>query len=140
MKRIRWNASRLRNAYIKSYPLPLDVALPLFSWGLQMRNGKVIDLLNKINFTQFENDSNFTILTSNRYQAKHACFKAGYYFQQGDEVKGEHVPAEDLLDITTQINQHTNHRIGKLIFYDLDSTNLIQYEKDIFQKVRNNLN
>jgi hypothetical protein len=128
------------NAYIKSYPLTLDVALPLFSWALQMRNGKVIDLLNKINFTQFENDSNFTILTSNRYKATHACFKAGYYFQQGDEVKGEHVPAEDLLDITTQINQHTNHRIDKLIFYDLDSTNLIQYEKDIFEKVRNNLN
>jgi hypothetical protein len=128
------------NAYIKSYPLPLQVALPLFSWELQMRDGKVIDLLNKINLTQFENDSNFTNLTGNRYRALRACFKAGYYFKQGDEVKGEHVPAEDLLDITTQINQYTNHRIGKLIFYDLDSTNLIQYEKDIFKKISNNLN
>lgn len=128
------------NAYIRSYPLPLQVALPVFSWGLHIRNGKVTDLLNKINFTQFENDSNFTILTGGRYKALHACFKAGYYFQQGDEVKMEHVPAEDLLDIATQLNQNTNHRIGKLIFYDLDSTNLIQYEKDVFQKIRNNLN
>lgn len=128
------------NAYIRSYPLPLDVALPVFSWGLQMRNGKVIALLNKINFTQFENDSNFIRSTSNRYLTKNACFKAGYYFQQGDEIKAERVPADDLLDITSQINQYTNRRIGKLIFYDLDSTNLIQYEKDIFQKVRNNLN
>lgn len=128
------------NAYIKSYPLPLQVALPVFSWGLQLRGGKVIALLNKINITQFENDSNFTILTGSRYKALHPCFKAGYYFQQGDEVKPERVPADDLLDITSQINQYTNRRIGKLIFYDLDSTNLIQYEKDIFQKVRNNLN
>ncbi|MBO9199324.1 MULTISPECIES: hypothetical protein [Niastella] len=128
------------NAYIRSYPLPLDVALPLFSWGLQLRNGRVVELLNKTNFTQFNNDSNFTILTNNRYQAKHACFKAGYYFQQGDEIKAEHVPAEDLLEITKQINQHTNRRIGKLIFYDLDSTNLIQYEKDIYKKVRSSLN
>ena len=123
------------NAYISSYHLPLDVALPIFSWGLHLRNGRVIALLNKINFVQFENDSNFTISTSNRYQVKHACFKAGYYFQPGDEIKSEHVPAADLLEITTQINKHTNHRIGKLIFYDLDSTNLIQYETDIIKKV-----
>ncbi len=123
------------NSYISSYHLPLDVALPVFSWGLHLRNGRVIDLLNKINVTPFETDSNFTILTSNRYQAKHACFKAGYYFQQGDEIKNEHVSAEDLIEITTQINKNTNHRIGKLIFYDLDSTNLIQYETDIIKKV-----
>lgn len=128
------------NAYIRSYPLPLDVALPLFSWGLQMRNGRVIELLNKINFTQFENDPNFIRSHGNRYLAKNACFKAGYYFQQGDEIKPERVTADDLLEITNQINQYTNRHIGKLIFYDLDSTNLIQYEKDIFKKVRNNLN
>jgi len=126
------------NAYIKSYPLPLDVALPVFSWGLQIRNGKVVELLNKINFTQFGNDSNFIKVSSNRYLTKNACFKAGYYFQQKDEIKGEHVPAEDLMEITNQINKYTNHRIGKLIFYDLDSTNLIQYEEDIFKKVLNN--
>ena len=128
------------NAYIKSYPLPLQVALPVFSWGLQLRDGKVIDLLNKINFTQFENDSNFTILTPNRYKVLQPCFKAGYYFQPGDEVKLERVPADDLMDITNQINLYTNRRIGKPIFYDLDSTNLIQYEKDVLKKVRNNLN
>ena len=128
------------NSYISTYHLPLQVALPVFSWGLQLRKGHVIELLNKINFTQFESDSNFIILTSNRYQAKHACFKAGYYFQPGDEIKSEHVPAKDLLEITTQINKNTNHRIGKLIFYDLDSTNLIQYEKDIIKKVLANTN
>jgi hypothetical protein len=126
------------NSYIKSYPLPLDVALPVFSWGLTIRNGKVVELLNKIDFTQFENDSNFTRASNNRYQVKHACFKAGYYFRENDEIKQEHVPADDLLDITNQINQYSNRRIGKLIFYDLDSTNLIQYEKDILEKVRNN--
>lgn len=128
------------NAHIKTYPLPLDVALPVFSWGLTIRDGKVVELLNKIDFTQFENDSNFTRVNKNRFLAKHACFKAGYYFRERDEIKQEHVSADDLLYITNQINQYTNRRIGKLIFYDLDSTNLVQYEKDIFEKVRNNIN
>jgi hypothetical protein len=118
--------------------LPLDVALPVFSWGQTVRDGKVVELLNKINVTQFDNDSNFTRIDKTRFITKHACFKGGHYFKEKDEIKLEHVPAEDLVDITTQINQHTNHRIGKLIFYDLDSTNFIQYEKDIFKKVLDN--
>jgi hypothetical protein len=126
------------NTYIRSYPLPLDIALPVFSWALQVRDGKVVELLNKINISQFKNDSNFISVNIEWYKAKHACFKAGYYFKENDVIKPEHVPANDLLDITTQINQNTNHRIGKLIFYDLDSTNLVQYEKDIFKKVLSN--
>lgn len=128
------------NSYIRSYPLPLDVALPVFSWGLTIRDGKVVELLNKINFTQFENDSNFIKADSDRYQVKHACFKSGYYFKENDQIKQEHVPAGDLQDITNQINKYTNHKIGKLIFYDLDSTNLVQYDKDVFEKALNNLN
>lgn len=128
------------NSYIKSYPLPLDVALPVFSWALTIRDGKVVELLNKINFTQFENDSNFIKAGSHRYQVKHACFKGGYYFKENDQIKQEHVPAGDLQDITNQINKYTNHKIGKLIFYDLDSTNLVQYDKDVFEKALNNLN
>ncbi|THU37100.1 hypothetical protein FAM09_19300 [Niastella caeni] len=128
------------NSYIKSYPLKLHAALPVFSWALKLRNGKVVELLNKINFTQFENDSNFIRISNDRYQAKHACFKWGFYFKEKDEIKQEHIPAEDLLDITNQINEHSNGRIDKLIFYDLDSTNLIQYEKDIFEKIHNNWN
>jgi len=128
------------NSYIRSYPLPLDVALPVFSWGLTIRDGKVVALLNKINFTQFENDSNFIKAGSDRYQVKHACFKSGYYFKENDQIKQEHVPAGDLQDITNQINKYTNHKIGKLIFYDLDSTNLVQYDKDVFEKALNNLN
>jgi hypothetical protein len=131
------------NSYVRSYPLPLDVALPVFSWGLTIRDGKVVELLNKIDFTQFENDSNFIPrglgINKNRYLAKHACFKAGYYFRERDEIKQEHVSADDLLEITDQINKYSNHRIGKLIFYDLDSTNLIQYEKDFLEKVHRNL-
>lgn len=126
------------NSYIKSYPLPLDIALPVFSWALKVRDGKVVELLNKINISQFKNDSNFISVKTEWYKAKHACFKAGYYFKENDVIKPEQVPAGDLLDITTHINQNTNHRIGKLIFYDLDSTNLVQYEKDIFKKILSN--
>ena len=128
------------NSFIKSYPLQLDVALPVFSWSFTIREGKVVELLNKIDFASFNNDSNFIRAGINRFKAKHSCFKAGHYFKANDEIKQEHVPVNSLLDITDQINRYSNLRIGKLIFYDLDSSNLIQYEKDLFEKIRSNVN
>ena len=121
--------------YIKSYPLTLDIALPIFAWGLQIREGKVIKLLNKMNFLHFENDSNFMASGKGRYTARQACFHGGYYFQDKDEVKTEHVPEQDLLEIVTQVNRYSNHRIRDIIFYDLDKENINLYEAGIFKKI-----
>jgi hypothetical protein len=123
------------NPAIKAYPLTLDIALPIFAWALQIRDDKVVKLLNKMNFLHFENDSNFTGAGKDRYAVKHACFHGGYYFKENDTVKTEHVPEEDLLDIITQINRYSNHRIRNLIFYDLDKENLVLYDKNIFRKI-----
>lgn len=123
------------NSFISAYPLPLDVALPIFSWGLKIRNGRVTELLNKIYFRHFENDSNFRYVNRNWFTAVHPCFKAGYYFAQGDAVKIEQVSASDLLEMAEDINRNSNKNINNIIFYDLDSANLVQYEKNIYKKV-----
>lgn len=114
--------------------------MPIFSWGLKISNGKVVQLLNKINFSHFKNDSNFISTKNNRFLVKHACFKGGYYFRENDEVKIEHISAQDLLEITEQINHHSGSKTRNLIFYDLDSTNLIHYEKNIFKEILDNTN
>lgn len=128
------------NPSIKYYPLTLDIALPVFAWGLQIREGKVIKLLNKMNFLHFENDSNFTAAGNGRYNVKHACFHGGYYFKENDAVKTEHVPEDDLMDIIKQVNRYSNHRIRNLIFYDLDKENLTLYDAVIFKKILDRLN
>lgn len=120
---------------LQTYPLPLDIALPLFAWGLQLRAGKVVKLLNKMNFRHFQNDTNFIATGKDRYTAQHACFHGGYYFMENDSVKTEQVTEKDLLDITAQINRYSNKRIGNLLFYDLDTENLVLYDKNIFRKM-----
>lgn len=122
---------------IQNYPLTMDLALPIFTWSLQIRQGKVIQLLNKMSFAHFENDSNFNKLSPTRYAARHACFHGGYYFQEGDSVKIEHVDEENLLDILDQTKRFSNHKIRGLIFYDLDIRNISLYEKGIFEKLHN---
>ena len=123
------------NSYIKTYPLMLDVALPIFTWGQQIREGKVVRLLNKMNFMDFENDSNFIAVKKGWFAAKHSCFKSGYYFIENDNVKIENASGNDLLEIANDIHHNSNQKIRNIIFYDLDKTNLILYDQDIFKKI-----
>jgi len=120
---------------LHSFPLSLDIALPVFSWALLVRDGKVVQLLDKMNAGLFEKDTAFDHISPNWYSAKQGCFKSGYYFRAGDKVKVESVSADDLLDIIADVNQHSNHRIGNLIFFDLDRQNLQLYEKNIFKEI-----
>ncbi|MBS1659435.1 MAG: hypothetical protein JST68_00145 [Bacteroidetes bacterium] len=120
---------------LRSYPLTLDLALPVFTWGLKVRDGKVVQLLDKMNTGLFDKDSSFRRQSPNRYTAAQGCFKSGYYFQAGDQVKIESVSAGDLKEIVTDVNQHTNHHIRNLIFFDLDSQNLQSYDKDLFKEI-----
>jgi len=120
---------------LASYPLDLDLGLPIFSWGMQIRHGAVIKLLNKVNFHHFEQDANFEPSDYNRYRAKTACFSGGYYFQQGDIVKIEQVPGNDLERMMKNIEEHSNHRLHEVLFFDLDTTNLVLYDKNVFKKV-----
>lgn len=120
---------------LKTYPLQLDIALPVFAWGLQLREGKVVKLLNKMNFLHFDNEPNFTALGQGRYRVQRSCFHGGYYFKENDQVKTEHVTAAQLLEMVTQVNSNSNHRIGNIIFYELDKENLVLYEKNSFRKI-----
>jgi hypothetical protein len=123
------------SASIQSYPLSLDLALPIFSWSLQIREGKVIHLLNKMSFSDFENLPNFRKTGANRYQVIAPVFTGGYYFMSADEVKVEWVSIEDLKDIVNEVNKYSNHKIRNVIFYDLDKKNLKLYEQEIFRNI-----
>ncbi|HXB09910.1 MAG TPA: hypothetical protein VNW04_22455, partial [Puia sp.] len=120
---------------LRTYPLTMDLALPIFSWSLQVRDGKVIQLLDKMNTASFEKDTNFIRTTAKGFSARHANFRGGYYFQANDVIKTESVSPDDLLEIVSDVNNHANHHIRNLIFFDLDSQNLRQYDKHLFKEL-----
>ncbi|GGA91068.1 hypothetical protein [Puia dinghuensis] len=120
---------------LRTYPLMLDLALPIFAWSLQIRDGKVIQLLDKMNARSFEKDTNFISTGPQGFSTRHACFRGGYYFQENDVIKIESVSRDGLLEIVSEVNRHTNHRIRDLIFFDLDRQNLEQYDKNLFKEI-----
>lgn len=120
---------------LKQYPLRLDIALPIFSWGIGARNGKVHYLLNKMYVKDFEKDSNFVRIGADRFRAKYSFFKGGYYVMVNDEIKIENIGVKDLIAMTNILAKNISQPVRKIIFYDLDSSNIINYESSIFQTV-----
>lgn len=80
---------------LATYPLPLDLALPAFAWGVLKRNGKVIKLLNQVSEAGFQN-ADFERVTAHSWRVKKAHYHSGTYLYEGDEIRLERI-SEDLL-------------------------------------------
>jgi hypothetical protein len=124
-------------ASLKNYPLRLNMALPIFSWAIHIRNGKVIGLRNKINWHDFETDTHFATLENNWLEVVASNYKKGVFYRKGDKLKPESVSEEALLQMAEEVAENQKETPNEIIIYDLDEFNLNQYENNIFEKLRN---
>ena len=119
---------------LKSYPLPLKIAMPIFSWGVHIRNKRIIQLMSKWSVESFDEDANFAI-NGNMVTVKNATLKDGAYFQKGDIVKIEHTTKEQMIEMGNDLRRQLKNPPAEILFYDLDSMNLRHYDKGIYTKV-----
>lgn len=123
-------------AYTRDYPLPMDVVLPTFSWGVQIRKGKVINLLSTLSMADFENNVNFIPVCNNQFRVKQSFFCKGFYLMQDDIVKVEQTTPELCKQAAMQVSKKMKSP-ATVAFYHLDSLNLIQYEPKDFEEIFN---
>ena len=128
----------IANRYLESlekYPLALNIALPIYSWGVHSRDGKVIGLKNKLDVNSFEKDTNFIRTSKNEFRVRHSNYKKGSYYKAGDLLKVEGVSKTDLLEMANDLEDHIATTPKEIIFYDLDEFNINKYEESIFEQV-----
>lgn len=120
---------------LKNYPLPLDFALPIYSWGVHIRNQKVIGLRSKMNVEALRKDTNFEQSGTVFFKVKHSNYKNGIFYEENDLLKMETITAEDLKQMAEELEENVAQPPKEIIFYDLDEFNLKNYEKNIFEQV-----
>jgi len=74
---------------LNRYPLPLDVALPLFSWGVVFRNGQFTNLINQLN----------TQTANNLPQLLQPLGKGHYRALQSGIINGSHIGKDDVIRV-----------------------------------------
>jgi len=103
------------------YPLPLDVALPLFSWGVLFREGKMIRLINNLTTAELAGDNRLRAIEPNRFEVVRSGYVAGYYLYTEDEIRIEAVQTENLLAAAQLLNRYLPKTAQRnLAFYHLD--------------------
>lgn len=121
-----------------AYPLPLQVALPIFSWGIHIRNHTAIGLLNKTDATLFEQDTaHYRQLSPNLFDVTKNVIIMHRYLEKGDQIKIEAVDADDLLGMANDLHDVLAQPPHEIIFYDLDDFNLTRYQdaNALFKKI-----
>jgi len=116
---------------LTDYNLPLNVAIPIFSWGVQSRGNQVVDLLNKINLAHLKNDTLFQQNSAREFTAIHNGVFEEVYFAQGDRLKLEYVSAEDIQGAIEDVSDFIRQPPREIILYDLDQLN---FENQTYEK------
>lgn len=116
-----------------SYPLQLDLALPVYQWGLMFRLGKLSLIANDINKTDLKKH-HVQRIEGNIYRATRNCFVKGTYLCKGDLVRLEESTPAELIKISKALSK-TKLSFHQVIFYHLSQDNINQYDAQFFSEI-----
>ncbi|OJV53053.1 MAG: hypothetical protein BGO31_04680 [Bacteroidetes bacterium 43-16] len=110
----------------RSYPKPLNIALPCFGWMVWFRNGEYKHILylsdEQLDAAHFSKKAN-----SNRYMALKDTVIAGQYVRTGDILRSEW-PSQKELQTTIKLLAQKEKAIKRISYFHFDTALLQKYE------------
>jgi len=115
--------------YLKGsrYPLPLDVALPLFSWGAWYREGVFRGLMRGWNAGSLADTALFMPLSANRFVVAHDTVIGKDYLRGGDQIRLDTPAPDDVLAVAVLLRP-VLAKGGRLLFFDFQPAITLQHE------------
>lgn len=108
-----------------TYPLPLDMALPVFNWGVLFRDGRFTQLLNNLDTFQLRDSTRFEKLAPYRFRVRKNTYLQGSYIYQDDLIRIETVQPAQLAASRKMLAPYLN-AADYVSFYHLDASALKQ--------------
>lgn len=103
------------------YPLPLDLALPIFRWGVLFRDGELFKLINNLSEADLRDSLRFTATAPNRFLVKKSTYLQGYYLYEGDRLRLESASMPSLKAAASLLGKKLPLAGRTAVFYHLDS-------------------
>jgi hypothetical protein len=128
------NAAASYLARLGDYPLPLDVALPIWSWTVQVRDGAVIDLLQSADPSELA-AADFLTHTAEGYVATRATFLHGTFLRAGDVLKPETTGRDETLTAAHLLATRLPPAARTVALFDLSDRNLARHDPTSLDQV-----
>ncbi len=120
-----------------NYPLPLDIALPLFDWKVLFRKNVYAGLIENLPDGVFTNS--FSTKKDNRYQLLKDTLLQGYDLKQGDVLRSEQSDCSEILSAAGEINKRLKNTRPRVSLYHLDSVILKKYTLHELETIYNSM-
>jgi hypothetical protein len=117
-------------ARITDYPLPLDVALPIWSWAVPVRDDRVIDLLQSTDPDELASHDFLIPGGLDRYVATRTAFLHGTLIREGDILKVERMGPADTQAAADLLVPRLEAAARSVALFDLSERNLSRHAKD----------
>ncbi len=104
---------------IDQYSLKLDIALPIYSWGIVTNHLGRHKLINALTDEELMKDPKFKKINDHTYEVLEDHFYEGFYLNKGFRIKVEEVSQQDLNLVKNFLNKKLKNYT--IIYYHLDS-------------------
>ncbi len=120
-----------------SYPLPLDIALPIFHWIVVRREGKVVQLLSGLGEEALQDDGKFEQLSQYPplYRVKRSTYLKAYYLYAGDSLRVEITEPDSLEKARAALWAHLPAEERYLALYHLDSSSINRFDHEKIREI-----
>jgi hypothetical protein len=127
-------------ARLADYPLPLDLALPIWSWTVQVRDGIVVGLLQHTDPATLDAAAFLTRGDDGRYLATRTTFLDGALIREGDELKTEVTGPDETAAAAALVDPHLpalspQAQPRTVTLFDLSERNLRRHDARSLDRV-----
>lgn len=116
------------------YPLELDIALPIYQWGLVFRLGKLSLIANDISENALR-EPDYIQVKPNVYQVRKNGYLNDAYICKGDLIRVERSSTETLTAMAEWL-QKSNLTFNRLILFHLSQEHSSHYHEHSIEKIR----
>ncbi len=111
-----------------SYPLPLDVALPIFSWGVRFHYGRFASLIPDLSRSDLQDATGVREIDPHRWKVLRDQTFAGVDVTAGDLIRLEETPPEYVLPIAERVAEELPGGERTILLYRYDPQIFRRYE------------
>lgn len=129
--------------YLKggSYPLPIDIALPIYSWAAMYKYGEFCELNGGMDEDMIANNTlTFASIGLHRYRFLRDTLLANTYYRAGDELRIDQVSPNELRAIAAVVRQNISiNSSTRVAFFSWDKLYLNRYGTQFLDSLYNTL-
>lgn len=113
---------------LKNYPLKLDLALPIFAWGVLFRDRKMIKLLNNLKARDLADEDRFSRLDGQHFKVIKSTYLEGHYLYENDVIRLESIENEELEKAALLLDRRLKKNDLTVSFYHLDTATIQDFK------------